>query len=57
MSEIAVRDTEPMDVAYTAMSGPYARIPEALGRLYGWIAGRGLRPEGMPAAVYLTMPS
>lgn len=57
MSEIAVRDTEPMDVAYLPMSGPYSQTPEGYGRLYGWIAQHGLTPEGMPAAVYLTMPS
>lgn len=57
MSEIAVRETEPMDVAFLPMTGPYTQIPEGFGRLYGWIGTHGLSPEGMPAASYLTSPA
>jgi len=57
VSEIAVRDTEPMDVAYLPMTGPYKQTPEGYGKLYGWVAQHGLQAEGMPASVYLTMPS
>lgn len=57
MSEPSIITTEPMTVACIAMRGPYAQTPEGFGRLYGWIAGHGLQPAGMPAAVYLTMPA
>lgn len=57
MSEPQLVATEAMTVAYARMRGPYAQIPEALGRLYGWIVGHGLQPTGMPATVYHTMPA
>ena len=44
-------------VAYLPMTGPYAQIPAAMGRLYGWVAGHGLVPGGMPSGVYLTDPA
>lgn len=56
MIEIDTKKTEPVTVAYVLMTGPYSRIPEAMGRLYGWIAQHGLRPLGMPSAVYFTPP-
>jgi len=46
-----------MTVAFITMRGAYAQTPEGYGLLYGWIGRRGLQPAGMPAAVYLTMPS
>lgn len=49
--------TEPMTVAFIEMNGRYSQTPEGFGRLYGWIAQRGLQPAGMPSAVYLTIPS
>lgn len=49
--------TEPVTVAYISMRGPYAQTPEGFGRLYAWIGQHGLEPVGMPAAVYLTIPS
>jgi effector-binding domain-containing protein len=52
-----IRRIEPETVAYIVMHGPYSQTPEGYGMLYGWIAQHGLTPTGMPAAVYLTMPS
>lgn len=57
MLEAEVKRTEPMTVAYIVMSGSYDQIPQAMGRLYGWLGGKGLRPEGMPHGVYLTDPA
>lgn len=56
MIDVQLKTTEPETVAYIAMQGAYAQIPEAMGRLYGWIAQRGLQPVGMPMTVYLTEP-
>jgi effector-binding domain-containing protein len=44
-------------VAYIPMTGPYAQIPAAMGRLYGWVARHGLAAAGMPSGVYLTDPA
>lgn len=57
MPEPSISTTEPMTVAFIPMRGPYAQTPDGFGRLYGWIGKHGLQPAGMPAAVYLTMPS
>lgn len=57
MAAPSVITTEPMTVAFISMRGPYAQTPEGFGRLCGWIRQRALQPVGMPAAVYLTMPS
>lgn len=57
MSEITTTMTEPMTVAFLATGGPYAQIPMSFGVLYQWVAANGLQPVGMPAAVYLTIPS
>jgi effector-binding domain-containing protein len=55
--EAEVKMAEPEAVAYVTMHGAYSQIPEGYGRLYGWIAQHGLRPQGMPHAVYLTDPA
>lgn len=56
MKEPAIVMTEPAVVAVLRLSGPVSQIPGGYGRLYAWIAARGLHASGMPAAVYLTMP-
>ena len=56
MFEPSIKQTEPQSIAYLSMKGPYSLIAESYGKLYGWVAQRGLEPVGMPAAVYLTMP-
>ncbi len=57
MIDVQLKTTEPETVAFIAMSGPYDLIPEAMGKLYGWVGQHGMQPVGMPAGVYLTDPS
>lgn len=57
MFDAQVKTTEPTTVAFVTMRGPYAQVPEAMGRVYGWAAQRGLQPAGMPSAVYFTDPA
>ena len=57
MFDPGIKLTEPMTVAFLAMKGPYAQIPEGMGRLYGTAAQMGLVPTGMPMAAYFTDPS
>ena len=54
---VEIETTEPACVAYIPMTGPYAQIPAAFGRLYRWVAARGLAPAGAPSGVYLTDPA
>ncbi len=56
MIDVEIKTIEPETVAYVAMTGPYSQMPEAMGRLYGWIAQHGIQPTGMPGGVYLTTP-
>jgi AraC family transcriptional regulator len=56
MLDIALKTTDPATVAYVSMRGPYTQIPEAMGRLYGWVAQHGLQPVGMPTGVYIDDP-
>lgn len=57
MLEVDLKTTEAQTVAFIPMRGAYSQIPEAMGRLYGWIAQHGLRPAGMPSGVYFTDPA
>jgi effector-binding domain-containing protein len=57
MIAVDLKTTEPETVAFIAMRGPYAQIPEAMGQIYGWVAQHGLQPTGMPSGVYLTDPA
>ena len=54
---VEVKVTDAACVAYRPMTGPYAQIPAAFGRLYGWISEHRLAPSGMPSGVYLTDPA
>jgi len=56
MFEPGVKQVEAMTVAYKLMRGAYGQTPHGLGELYGWLGRAGLAPQGMPQAVYLTMP-
>ena len=56
MIEVTVKETEPMTVAFAAMRGAYAQIPDAMSRVYGYAGQSGLVPAGMPHAVYFTPP-
>ena len=54
--EVTIKKTEPRTVAFVAMKGPYAKIPEAFPRLFGWIAEKGYIPAGPPMGVYFNAP-
>jgi AraC family transcriptional regulator len=56
MTDVEIKTIEPETVAFVSMRGPYTQIPEAMGRLYGWVAQHGFQPTGMPSGVYLTSP-
>ncbi|MDZ4168264.1 MAG: GyrI-like domain-containing protein [Coriobacteriia bacterium] len=56
MIDVEIKTTEAVTVAYLPMRGAYAQMPEAMGRLYGWVAQHGMQPTGMPTAVYYTAP-
>ncbi len=56
MSGPTIVTVGPATVAVLRMTGSFTQIPEGYGRLYGWVSERGLKPAGMPSAVYLTMP-
>jgi effector-binding domain-containing protein len=57
MSEPKIKQTAPQTVAFITMRGSYDQTPAGYGRLYEWVTRRRLTPAGMPAAVYLTVPS
>jgi effector-binding domain-containing protein len=56
MLEPTIKQTDPVTVAYKAMRGEYAQIPEGYRSLYTWVDHYGLRPTGAPQAIFLTMP-
>jgi len=56
MLDVQVKTSNPVVVAYLTMRGPYDQMPDAMSRLYGQVAQRGLQPVGMPAGVYLDDP-
>jgi effector-binding domain-containing protein len=56
MLDVEIKTTEARTVGFIPMLGAYSQIPEAMGRLYGWIAQHGLQPAGMPSGVYLDDP-
>lgn len=57
MIDVQLKTTDPETVAFISMHGPYEQIPDAMGRLYGWVGQHGMQPVGMPAGVYLTDPA
>lgn len=57
MAECAVREWGPETCATLAMKGPFDQMPEAFGRVYGWLQQAGHIPQGMPVAVYLNDPA
>jgi len=52
-----VREWGPETCATLAMKGPFDQMPEAFGRIYGWLQQAGHVPQGMPVAVYLNDPA
>jgi AraC family transcriptional regulator len=57
MIDVQLKQTEPETIAFISMHGPYDQIPDAMGRLYGWVGQHGMQPVGMPAGVYLSDPT
>ena len=54
MIEVQIKRTFPTTVAFIEMKGPFSQIPEAFGKLYGWIETQGYTAAGMPAGLYLS---
>jgi effector-binding domain-containing protein len=52
----AVKETQPVTVAFIEVRGHFDQIPAAFGRLYDWIGERGYEPSGPAIAVYHTIP-
>lgn len=53
--EVTVKEIAPVTVAFIAARGPFTRIPESFGSLYGWIAQNGYVPLGPPSGVYFNI--
>ena len=45
--DIELKTIEPARVAFVSMRGAYGQVPEAMGRLYGWVAQHGIEPVGI----------
>ena len=54
--DVLIKKTQRTMVAYLGTRGPYAQIPRAMGKLYGWVTSQGMTPTGMPSTVYYTVP-
>lgn len=57
MIQAEIKQTNPQTVAFKSMHGSYSDTPKGYQQLYEWVEHYGLRPTGMPEAIYLTMPS
>lgn len=57
MFEAQIKPNGPLTVAFMKMRGPYDQAEEGYRLLYQWIHHYGLQPNGMPQAVYVTVPS
>lgn len=55
--DATIKNNGPQTVAFKVMRGSYRQTPEGYSALYRWIEHYGLRPAGMPQAIYITMPS
>jgi effector-binding domain-containing protein len=55
-SEVGVKQTEPITVAYVARKGSFATIGEAMGALFGWIAQQGYTPAGPLRGTFYNAP-
>jgi len=56
MFQAEIKQTGPMTVAYLPMHGPYSRMPEGFGTVYGWVESHGFTPTDAPMALYFTSP-
>lgn len=57
MFDVQIKHIDPGVVAFVQMQGPYARMGEGFGALYGWIGAHALEPAGMPRGVFFTDPA
>lgn len=55
-SEVSVKQTEPITVAYVARKGSFDTIGEAMGALFGWMAQQGYAPAGPPRGTFYHAP-
>lgn len=55
-NEVKVKQIEPRTVGFIPMKGPYDRIQETFGRLFGWVFQKGYAPAGPPLGIYLNSP-
>jgi DNA gyrase inhibitor GyrI len=55
-SSITIRTLGAQTVLYTVVRGPYEKLGEAFGSLYGLLAGKGLKPTGSAMSVTLNNP-
>jgi hypothetical protein len=55
-SSIAIRTLGAQTVLYTVVRGPYEKLGEAFGSLYGLLAGKGIKPAGPAMSVTLNNP-
>ncbi|OGO08692.1 MAG: hypothetical protein A2Y61_03890 [Chloroflexi bacterium RBG_13_60_13] len=54
--DVAIRDLQPQMVAYVSMRGPYTKMQQAFGTLFGWLGRKGLVPAGPPSGAYYNAP-
>ena len=54
--EVTIKKTEPATVAFISKKGSFTQIPEAFGKLYGWVGQKGYVPSGPPVGVYFNVP-
>lgn len=57
MFDAQIKQLDPGVVAFLEMHGPYARMAEGFGALYGWMGSHALEPAGMPRGVFFTDPA
>ena len=55
-TEVTVKDTEPMTVAFLSKKGSYTQINTAFGQRYRWIGQEGYIPSGPPMGVHFNAP-
>jgi hypothetical protein len=54
---VQVKDIEAAHAVVLPMKGSYMQHPDALGRLGGYLGGRGITPSGPPFGRYFSDPS
>jgi len=49
---VKIKRLDPITVAFLSVTGHFSQIPDALGKLYGWISWKGYEPKGPAITVY-----